>query len=75
VLTRRPNCRRSGLFASIHLLFVYFPRLWAAAVLPGRVAKVGLGPVAQSPLCHSAPPCRTAVLITVAAGWRSATSA
>ena len=26
-----PNCRRSRLVASIHLLFVYFPRLWGRA--------------------------------------------
>jgi hypothetical protein len=29
---RLPNCRRSRLVASIHLLFVYFPRLWAASI-------------------------------------------
>jgi hypothetical protein len=28
---RLPNCRRSRLVASIHLLFVYFPRRWAAS--------------------------------------------
>jgi hypothetical protein len=33
---RLPNCRRSRLVASVHLLFVYFPRLWAGATSPYR---------------------------------------